>query len=342
MSSRLTATVLPLAGVLACLALACNTPPKSDADKAKAEAKDGGDQAEAEAGDAKAEAGEAAEAEQKSPEIDRFVAWLPKDVLAASYDRLGERFDPDTVAVVFGVPPKAADLLDERKVLDESLEIVLSEEALAADWLADSTMAFTTPLSNTPYFLRSLTKAPAEVEPLLEGSGFTKHTGEETGADRDVWLPSGAFPWRIVLLDEHSVAFIPADIPGTGLEPLLSAQGQANSQIEDEMTKALGEDPGIRLVLLSGGPLISYDLHASIAQVQLVLRKSPDEGLAGQIVLAPTGDLSEAINELNERDHPEENAQVQALIKGVAFQPLEGMAVGQLVLSRDQLKHLRD
>ena len=272
-------------------------------------------------------------------ELDALLAWLAPDPLAVNYDRLDERLDAATVGVVFALPPKSTDLLVERETLDEALDIVLDGDAEPANWLGAASLAFTVALSKNPYFIRPLTKDRGEVGPLLEAGGFTKNVVEEV----EIWLPSGSFPWRIALLDGGMAAFIPVDVPGAGLEPLSSAQAAPPSAIETEISRAINEDPQLEMVLVSAGPLVHYDTNQPIAQVQFGLRKVPlgaQHGYDGQTRLAPTASADTCAEELRARSHPEENAQVQALMKEVTFVVDQGTVVAQLGVQPEQIKHL--
>jgi hypothetical protein len=323
------------------------------------------------AGEVAAEAG-SSEAEVPTPaeqppatELDRLLKWIPSEPLAVAYDRLGQRLDPSILAVVFGVPPKAADVLEERDTLDEALPLVFEGDAEASKWLGSTSLAFTVALSRSPYFVRPLSKPAAEVQALLGAAGFSKNTMEGV----ELWLPSGSFPWRIALLEGDVAAFIPVDVPGAGLEPLVpsaagaeadtaetgetggevkapalepTAPSDAKTAVETELRRTLTEDPMIELVLVASGPLVHYDVQQSIAQVQFALRRiAPPDSPAyeGRIVLTPSADADECANDLRKRKYPEENQQVQALVAGVEFMVIEGGVIGRLEIPPDQVKH---
>jgi hypothetical protein len=322
-----------------------------------AAAAEGGDAAKAE-GEAKDEAEPSSAATAQGDELDRLFVWLSPEPIAVAYDRLAERLDPSVVAVVFSIPPMAADLLDERATLDEGLDVVFDGEAEPGNWLGDTSLAFTVALSKAPYFIRPLTKPHDEVAGLLEQGGFTKNTIDEV----EVWLPGGSFPWRGALLEGDVAAFIPVDVPGAGLEPLGAGPGgsaakggaeetgggegggtSAGASIKAELSEALS-DKSIELVLVSGGPLVHFDVRQPIAQVQFALRKvsGPQVSYEGQIRLQPTGDPDEVATDLHASTHPEENQQVQALIGAVEFVIEQGGVVGRLAITPDQLKHFVD
>jgi hypothetical protein len=282
-----------------------------------------------------------------STELDRLLAWMPSEPHAVAYDRLGKRFDPATLDVVFGIPPKAGHVLDERGTLDDALALAFEGDSDASNWLAPTSFAFTIALSRSPYFVRPLSKPAAEVATLLQSAGFTENTIDGV----ELWLPSGSFPWRIALVGNEVegkgkvAAFIPIDVPGAGLEPLVhgeAAPGTAKAMVEAELRRALTDDPMIELVLIASGPLVHFDVTHPIAQVQFALRRvsgGTTPGYEGQIVLTPIGDPDECANELRARKYPEENQQIQTLLAGVVFEVIEGAVVGRLAIPPDQLKH---
>lgn len=273
-----------------------------------------------------------------SSEFDRLLAYMPPEPIAVAYDRLSKRFEPELLAVVFAIPPMAADLLDERQTLDEALDLVFDGDAQPSNWLHPTSFAFTVAITKSPYFLRPLAKPAAELGPLLEQGGFTKNVIDGV----ELWLPSGSFPWRLAVLDDDVVAFIPSDVPGAGLEPLSKQPlGDGAKSVDAELRRTLGDDPTIELVLVSSGPLVHYDVKQSIAQVQFALRNA-DAGKAyeGQVILAPSTDPAACISDLRARSHPEENQQIQALLPEVEFALTEGHVVGRLALDPERLKHL--
>ncbi|MFV8754544.1 hypothetical protein ACNOYE_28680 [Nannocystaceae bacterium ST9] len=289
------------------------------------------------------------EAEPEAPREDstallvRLLSWLPSDTLAVSYDRMPERWSPAVLASVFALPPKAADLLDERRLLDEALAQAFETEAGPPDlaWLGPQSMAFTLPIIRHAYLVRPLLKPASELDSLFTSAGFMREEIE----GKVVWLPKGAFPWRMAILDEQTIAFVPAD-PGAGVQPLLDAAAAPASPVEAQVSDALGKDPMIELTLLAAGPLMHYDTDAAINQIQFALRRpGPNLGYEGLVVMMPDGDPSAVATELRERSTPEENLQVQELIKLVEFIPEPTMTppqvIGRLTIAPDQLKHFR-
>lgn len=271
----------------------------------------------------------------------RLLSWLPSDTLSVSFDRMSKRWNPQVVSAVFALPPKAADLLDERRLLDEALAQAFEGESGTPDlaWLGPQSLAFTQPMIRHAYFVRPLLRPPSELDPLFIAAGFMREELE----GKVGWLPKGAFPWRMVILDEQTIAFVPAD-PGAGVSTLIEAAAAPASAVETQVAEALGQDPMIELTLLAAGPLLHYDTDAAIAQLQFALRRpGPNGGYEGLVVLMPEGDVDECANQLRSRTSPEENQQVQALIAAVQFTPEPTLSppqvIGRLTIAPDQLKH---
>jgi hypothetical protein len=271
----------------------------------------------------------------------RLLSWLPSDTLAVGFDRMPTRWKPGVISAVFALPPKAASLLDERRLLDEGLAQAFEGESGSADlsWLGPQSLAFTLPIIRRAYLIRPLLRPASELEGTFAAAGFIREELE----GKVVWLPKGAFPWRMAILDEQTIAFVPTD-PGAGLQTLLDAAAAPPSPVESQVAEALGKDPMIELTLLAAGPLLHYDTDAAINQIQFALRRSGiDGGYEGQVVLMPDGDVDECGNELRTRTSPEENQQVQALIAAVEFTPEPKLnppqVVGRLKITPDRLKH---
>ncbi len=271
----------------------------------------------------------------------RLLGWLPGDTLAVSYDRMPKRWSPSTISAVFAIPPKAAMLLDERRLLDEALDQAFEAENGETDlsWLGTQSLAFTLPIIRHAYLVRPLLRPPGELDPIFLAAGFMREELE----GKVVWLPKGAFPWRMAILDDQTLAFVPVD-PGAGVQVLIDALAAPPSVVETQVVDALGQDPMIELTLLAGGPLLHYDTDAAITQLQFALRNAgPTAGYEGMVILMPDGDVDECANQLRARSLPEENQQVQALVGKVVFTPEPSaeppQVIGRLSVASDQLKH---
>jgi hypothetical protein len=271
----------------------------------------------------------------------RLLSWLPSDTLSVSFDRMSTRWNPQVISAVFGLPPKAGDLLDERRLLDEALAQAFEGESGTPDlsWLGPQSLAFTLPIIRHTYMVRPLLRPASELDSLFIAAGFMQEELE----GKVGWLPKGAFPWRMVILDEQTIAFVPND-PGAGVLPLLDAAAAPPSPVETQVAEALSQDPQIELTLLAAGPMLHFDTDAAIGQLQFAVRRpSANGGHEGLVVLMPDGDVVECASQLRARTSPEENQQVQALITAVQWLAEPSLSppqvVGRLTIAPDQLKH---
>lgn len=266
--------------------------------------------------------------------IDALTAWLDPAASAASFSRGDRGLDPAVVATIYALPPRASELLEIEGRIDEGLAASLGADA-SAGLLRPESLLFRPSVSVGIYALRPLAVARADFEAALERAGMV---GREIEGFR-VYAPHGAFPWKIVILDEGVVGFIPVAEVGSGLPPLTAGRDLPASELELEITKFLREDPGVFLTLHAAGPMLHYDTDARIAMVQFALR-ADERAIVGQVVLQPLGDVDETANQLEARRHPEENQQVQHLIASVAFVREAEVVVGKLEIGPEQLKHV--
>lgn len=331
-------------GLLALALTLTACPTTTPQGEAKGEANAAGEAAAGE-GTPAAEAGDAATPTPTpaglDPVLEQLLAYLPSDTLAVGYDRMSARWNPATIATVFALPPKAAIVLEERQLLDDALAQAFEPaEGGAADlsWLGPQSVAFTIPVIRHAYLVRPLLRPPAELDATFAAAGFMREEIE----GKLVWLPKGAFPWRIAILDDRTAAFVPVD-PGAGLAPLLEALTTEPTAVEKELVEVLGRDPAIELTVLAGGPMLHFDVDATIAQLQFGLRNAaPQAAYEGLVMIVPDGDVDECGNALRARTAPEENQQVQALIKAVQWDPQSTVTPpqvsGRLAIARDQAK----
>jgi hypothetical protein len=337
--ARSTAGLLALA--LALTACPAPTPEGAAKSEAKADADAGDTAAPADSDAATPVATPSPEPGGLDPVLEQLLTYLPSDTLAVGYDRMSARWNPATLATVFALPPKAAIVLEERQLLDDALAQAFEpSEGGPADlaWLGPQSLAFTIPIIRHAYLVRPLLRPPSELEATFAAAGFMR---EEIDG-KLVWLPKGAFPWRIAILDDRTAAFVPVD-PGAGLSPLLDALETEPTAVEKELTEALGRDGAIELTVLAGGPMLHFDVDATIAQLQFGLRNAaPQAAYEGLVMIVPDGDVDECANGLRTRTAPEENQQVQALIKAVQWEPQSTLTppqvLGRLAIARDQAK----
>jgi hypothetical protein len=186
--------------------------------------------------------------------------------------------------------------------------------------------------------MRTLAVPRTDFEAALLGAGFSR--GDAEGMP--VFTSSSAtLRHRCVLLDDTTVAFVPAGEAGTGMSPLTAGRDLPASALETQMLEMLAGDPAIALTLHAGGPMLHLDVDARILTTQFALRSLGEGGdVEGQVVLAPDGDVDETATALRERRHPEENLQVQSLIADVAFAPEADIVRGRLEVRAERVRHL--
>lgn len=266
-----------------------------------------------------------------------LLTWLDPDATAVMFSRLPADLDPEALATVFAVPPKAAKLLHDASGLEDALDAVLpTEAARPRTFLAPETLALTSIASTGTYILRPLLQPAAQVEPILLGAklradpvdGFT------------MLVPEGPLPWRVVLLPDDIAGFIPAREIGSGLSPLTAGRDMPAGNVERDLAKVIEEEPDALLELAAAGPLIHFDLGQDV--IQFVLRmRAWQGGIDAQVRLHPSGDATVAANALTNRDVALESDAIKALCGRVAF-TVDGPYVdGRLQLTADDVAVLR-
>jgi hypothetical protein len=267
--------------------------------------------------------------------FDALVAWLDPAASAASFSRGDRELDSHVVSTIYALPPRAAELLEYQQQVDMGLAGTLGSDA-AEGLLGTESLLFRPAISMGHYVLRPIAVDRAKFESTLEEAGMIVSEAEGF----KIYTPTGAFPWKIVVLEDGVAGFIPMAEVGSGLSPFTAGRDLPPSELEQEITKFLHEDPGVFLTLHASGPMLHYDVDAKIAMTQFALR---DDGknIIGQVVLQPMGDIDETANALESRQHPEENKQVQMLISNVAFIRDAQVVVGKLELTPEQIDQIK-
>jgi hypothetical protein len=234
--------------------------------------------------------------------------------------------------VVYGLPPRAEDLLRADTDVDAALEAVRPTEApAAATWLAYDALVTAARMSKRPLVLRPLLVPRAEAIARLEALGLER---KEVDAF-EVWEPRRVFPYRVVLLDGDVAGFISASEPGSGLPPLIAARDMPPSEVETQL-EALLAGPGAPVVaLFAAGPMLHLDLDPDVLSVRFEIRRSADGSLDGQIALQLDGDASAAVAALEARKAPEQSDGIQRLVERAAYMvDADAVVAGRLQLSR--------
>ena len=259
----------------------------------------------------------------------RLLAWLDPDAISVAYSRLPARLRADAVAVVYGLPPRAEDLLRALADVDEALEAVRPTEAPKTEtWLASEALVTAGRTSRRPLVLRPLLVPKAEAIARLEALGLER---KEVDAF-EVWEPRRVLPYRVVLLDGDVAGFIPQSEPGTGLPPLVAARDMPPSEVETQLAALLAAPDGLGLALFAAGPMIHLDLEEDVISVRFELRHASDGSLDGQVALQVDGEPGPVVAALEGRKAPEQSDAIQKLVERTAY-----LADGPIVAGRLQL-----
>jgi hypothetical protein len=255
----------------------------------------------------------------------RLMAWLDPDAVSVAYLAGPERLRGDAVAVVYGLPPRAEELLSAVNDVDEALEAVRPTEApAAATWLAGEALVTAARMSRRPLVLRPLLVPRAEAITRLEALGLER---KEVDAF-EIWEPRRVFPYRVVLLDGDVAGFISASEPGTGLPPLVAARDLPPSEVETQLETLL-TGPGAPVVaLFAVGPMLHLELEQDVMTVRFEIRRGADGSLDGQIALQVDGDATAAVAALEARKAPEQSDGIQELIERAAYMVDRDTVVG--------------
>lgn len=267
--------------------------------------------------------------------VDRLLAWLDPDAIGATLVRADLSLDAESLTTIFAVPTMAGRMLRELEMADEGLAILLGEQVKA--WLAPDALAMLPPIGRGSTIVRLLKAPRAEVEAALAGGEM--EPGESEGYA--VWSPRGAFPWRLIFLDDATIALVPVAEIGGGLGPLTAARDLPASALEKEMSKALAGDPDLALELVAQGPFVHLDLAEDVGVVRLSLRRWQGAGLDGTILLQPLGDPLTEAAALEGRRLDLETDRIRELADRVAFTAEPPMILGRAQLPAEDVVALR-
>ncbi len=266
-----------------------------------------------------------------------LLSWMDPDAGSVAYLHLPERLRSDATAVIWGLPPRAEDLLSAVTDVDHALDAVKPLDAPATDtWLSTEALVTTGRFARRPTVFHPLAAPRAEVITRLEAIGLTRQELDVF----EVWVPQRVFPYKVVLLDNDVAAFIPASEPGSGVAPLASARDMPPSEPRTELTKLLGETNAPVVALFAAGPMLHLDLSASVLQVRFELRPRPGGGYDGQVALQLDGDLAESAKELEAHTAPEQSDTIQALVQRTAYEVEGPVVLGRLQLSGADMESL--
>ncbi len=313
------ATVLLVIGVLGCPAeeREARTPIPAPPAPATDDPAAANDPAAAVQGDAKADR-------------ERLLQWLDPEAVSVAYLRVPTPLLGDAVAVVYGLPPRAEDLLRAVGDVDQALDAVRPSDAPAADtWIGRPALVTMGRFTRRPYVFHPLTCPRDEAITRLEALGLER---EEIDAF-EVWMPKRVFPYRVVLLDGDVLGFIPAREPGSGLTPLIAARDMPPSQVEGQLTEVLSQPRAPSVALFAAGPMLHLDLEQSVLAVRFELLRGSSGNVDGQLVLQVDGDPAAAVRALEDRTAPEQSERIKELVRRAAYQVDGAMVAGRLELA---------
>ncbi len=274
-------------------------------------------------------------------DLDALLEWLDPKATGVGWIDLDPKLSPTTIAAVFAVPPRAADMLTMPRDVDSELDAVVdSETSPPSTWFAGPALVTRSMLSSGPYLVRKLARPRAEIEATLADAKFD--ASEDQGFA--VHTPRGPFGWRIVFLTDDVVAFIPTREPGSGLDPLTAGRDMPASDLETELRRVLAEDKTLAVSLYAAGPMLHFDLDTNVLGARLELRNYPDgsgRGLDGSVLLEPDGDAATVVDALQGRAPVGENEQVRTLAGAVAYSLDGSFVVGRLQVPLSKLAILQ-
>ncbi|MCA9720079.1 MAG: hypothetical protein KC468_35775 [Myxococcales bacterium] len=257
----------------------------------------------------------------------RLLAWIDPDARGVLYLKTPDELDSEALATLFAVPSGAERILRQVDSADEGFEMLLGDDALAR-WFEPPVLAMWPVVAQGTYLVRLLKQPEEDLEAALREADMELREVEGL----KLYIPRGVYPWKLVLLDDHAVGFIPIREIGSGVGPLTAARDLPPSEVETNLTTALRQDPDTFLELLVHGPLVHMALPEPLVSVRLSLRAWQTRGIDGVIALQPTGDPDAVVNALRAREGAFATDQLRALMDKVAFS-----IEGPIILGRLQI-----
>ncbi|RMG97055.1 MAG: hypothetical protein D6705_09755 [Deltaproteobacteria bacterium] len=253
----------------------------------------------------------------------RLLAWLDPDATTAAAVDLGRHLDLALIAYLAGAPPQVEDLV--RKVADapsdlaELVALDVPDAKLRWEGLALASLG---PLDGTPILVAAIGGGKDAFAATLAAAGFSRDVREGF----EVLEPRGAFPHRIVLLDDGHVAFVSRRSIGSGLSPLSAARDLPASPLERRMLDAMEARPRPVVEIAAAGPLPHLDAPDPLAGFHATVTPWQEGGLDVRAELMPTGDPESLAAALSNRKTPGMDERTAALARQVAF-TVEGNVV---------------
>jgi len=271
-----------------------------------------------------------------------LLAWIDPDAVGVSYrvggsESLVANFDADALITLFGLPPRAEQILRDQQAILDGLEMLLEvDHSELGTWLSGELLAMLPVMARGTYLVVETKKPASEVAAKLTAAGMHAHDVEGI----QVLDPTGSFAWRAVILDDHTIAFVPTSEVGSGLGPLTAARDLPPSEIEQQLVQLQQQDPLMLTELFVQGPMMHIDLDDPVGVVRFTLRRWQSTGIEGIVMMQPLGDSSVAAKSLEGRDNSLETEQMKSLMQRVAFVAEGPVVQGRLQMPAEDLRHL--
>lgn len=286
----------------------------------------------------------------------KVLAWLDPDAPALAYLRVPPELDLEALGELFALPPRALALLRAPVAFDAGLAALTGPDLPRAA-LAPDAAVMHPPLARGPYLVRRLLLPRAEIEARLRAGGLRSDVVEgfavwspggdvedaNTAAGLPTTLsPAAVFPYRLVFLaDDLLGAFSLAEI-GSGLGPLTAARDLPPSELSRTVTEVVARDPDLLLEIYVQGMMLHFDLSDDLGVAKLSLRRGPGDGLDGEVLLQPLGDVPAAVAILDARAPAGATTDVlRELYARVAYSADGPVVRGRLQLAAEDLRPFR-
>jgi DNA-binding transcriptional ArsR family regulator len=263
----------------------------------------------------------------------RLLQWLDPDAVGATLVGARMELDADAIATLFGLPIQGARMLREIEMAEEGLQVIFGADL--GQVFAPEVLAMLPPIGRGSTMVRALRAPRAEIEAALRD-----HEMEESLTEGfAVWAPTGAFPWKVVLLGEDALALVPrAEIGEIG--PLTAARDLPPSTLRRELEQIAGA-PDLMLEMVAQGPFLHTELSDDVGVVRLSVRRWQGGGIDGGVLLQALGDAGEGAAELRTRELVGESDRLRELARRVVFSAEPPMIVGRVQLSAEDAAALR-
>lgn len=255
------------------------------------------------------------------------LGWCDPDARGAAYGNGTRGLDLAALATVFALPPRAREIALADAAVTAALATLDTAEGapLTSVW-GDRWVAFAPPLATAPFVVRELVQPVARLEASLVELGFKRSDQEGF----PLLTSDGAFPWKVVILDAKSVAFVPRSEIGSGLTPLTAARDLPPSELSKQITTEAAEKDMVFTSYVTG-PMLHWDLSGDVFQAQFALREwqgGLDGGVA--LIVGEEHAVGSGATTLHERPGVGETERVRELMRKVAFEPQGPAVTGRL------------